>query len=112
MIALIFYALVLGLVAIIVYCLTALKREIMPPNDSTPIEDPYFEEGIEESKQSMMKSVEIMENAPPIEEVVARSQKKAAHGLFDKLKASRTTRKQSPTSSATPAIKSLRGRKV
>ena len=117
-IALIFWALVFGLIAIILYCLLALKQKFTPrkaikrPKLIRKHKRSHFEARIEESKQRILQSVSIMENAPPIEEVRAQQQKKTASSLFDKLKASRTKRKQAPISGATSAIKSLKGRKV
>ena len=106
---------VFSLLAIIFFCLLFLKDKNKPRltrKHKKSNRGSHFEARIEESKQRVLQSVELMENAPSIEEVRAQQQKKTASSLFDKLKASRTKRKQAPTSSATPVIKSLRGRKV
>ncbi|MEE9581096.1 MAG: hypothetical protein V3V74_07270 [Nitrosomonadaceae bacterium] len=71
-----------------------------------------YEDDIEEAKKTVFKCVEIMQKAPSIKQVAEKKQKKRTYNMFDKFKASRTKRKQSPQSTATPNVKSLRGRKV
>ena len=85
-----------------------IKRRVysrITPNDD-------FEEGIRQSQQIILDSVAIMDSAPSIEAIQAQQQQDHTHSMFDKFKASRATRKQAPSSSASPVISSLRGRKI
>lgn len=76
----------------------------------------YYEELLASSIKDNRRIAKEVANIPPFEQIQAEQkahvieEKKST--FFDKFKASRATRKQEPNSSATPAIKSLRGRKV